>query len=104
MRLAFGHAAGLAGRAPSEAASAPVREVAVMAMKTRIVKAQRSRTLPEAGGETLFFKLDIGRLGKFVRPANMPPFEGEEGYVEVEGPNTRLTVLRQVPKPIWAPG
>ena len=44
----------------------------------------------------MFFKLDIGRLGLFIRPDDMPPFEGRDGWVETLGPATCLKVLRQV--------
>ena len=44
----------------------------------------------------MFYKLDIGRLGLFIRREDMPPFEGKEGLVEVMGPSTATRVLRQV--------
>lgn len=66
-------------------------------MRTRIVRCERHTCHEGDGSErVLFYKLDIGRLGRFFGPEAMPPFEGGSGFVEVMGPNTRLTVLRQV--------
>lgn len=66
-------------------------------MRTRTVRCERHTCREGDGPErVLFYKLDIGRLGRFFGPEAMPPFEGVSGFVEVLGPNTRLTVLRQV--------
>ena len=70
-------------------------------MKTRIVHCQRFTVIERDGVEnTLFFKLDFGRLGHFVQPPDMPAFEGKDGWVEILGPSTRFTVLRQVESPL----
>ncbi len=66
-------------------------------MRTRIVRCHRHTVREPDGSErVLFYKLDIGRLGRFFGPGAMPSFEGESGFVGVLGPNTRLQVLRQV--------
>ena len=66
-------------------------------MRTRVVRCDRHTCREGDGSErVLFYKLDIGRLGRFFGPEAMPPFEGESGFVEVLGPSTRLEVLRQV--------
>lgn len=65
-------------------------------MHTRIVRCTSCDWRLEDGSPTGFFKLDIGRLGLFIKPADMPPFEGKEGLVEIMGPSTFAHVLRQV--------
>lgn len=48
------------------------------------IKVKRFRTLPDSGGETLYFKLDIGRLGRFLDPRQVPEFEGDVAWFEVD--------------------
>ena len=50
----------------------------------------------EGPRKTLFFKIEWGKSGRFIGPDAMPPFEGNEGWVEVLPPMTRPKVLRQV--------
>jgi hypothetical protein len=70
-------------------------------MRTRIVRCQRFTVIERDGVESLlFFKLEIGRSGRFVNPPDMPQFEGKDGWVEILGPGTRFTVLRQVESPL----
>jgi hypothetical protein len=65
-------------------------------MRTRIIKCT-GHTVRELDGSerVLHYKLEIGRLGQFFAPPEMPPFEGRTGFVDVIGPNTRIKVLRQ---------
>jgi hypothetical protein len=55
--------------------------------QTRSFHLTRSRTLPEAGGETLFFHTEgLGRRCRplFFLPQEVPVFEGETATVEAE--------------------
>jgi len=66
-------------------------------MRTRIIRRQRFSVHDRDGSSrTLFFKLEIGRLGRFFEPHTLPHFKGDDGFVEVLGPNTRIQILRQV--------
>jgi hypothetical protein len=62
----------------------------------------RKRALANAGGVTLFFKVDIGRSGRFLSPHQVPEFEGEEAWFECEKVRGRIVVLRQVETPVGA--
>jgi hypothetical protein len=57
---------------------------------------QRSRYLPQDGGGTVFLKLKVGRLGKFFSPDQVPDFEGEEAWFEIEKDRGRYRFIRQV--------
>ena len=57
---------------------------------------RRMRTLPNAGGGTLFFKLEVGRLGRFLEPRDVPYFEGETAVFEYEKVAGKIRLLRQV--------
>lgn len=57
---------------------------------------RRMRTMPNAGGGTLFFKLEVGRLGRFLEPHNVPDFEGETAVFEYEKVAGRIQLLRQI--------
>ncbi len=66
----------------------------------QVRKLVRYRTLPKDGGYTLYFKADIGRLGRFFRPGQVPEFEGEEAWFEIQNVGGgQLAVLRQVEPP-----
>ena len=63
---------------------------------------QRRRALPNAGGHTLFFKLPaFGKSGRFLRPHQVPEFDGEEAEFEYErvAGQIYLTRLVRVTKP-----
>ncbi len=62
-------------------------------------RVQRFRTLPNAGNRTIFFKIDHGRLGKFFRPDEVPAFDGEEAWFEMEKVKGRWRFIRQVGRP-----
>jgi hypothetical protein len=65
-----------------------------------VKKLVRFRALPEHGGYTLYFKTDIGRLGRFFRPDKVPEFEGEEAWFEIQNVGGgELAVLRQIEEP-----
>ena len=49
----------------------------------RRLKITRSRHRPENGGGTVFFKVDMGRLGRFLDPHQVPDFDGEEAWFEI---------------------
>ena len=58
---------------------------------------QRRRNRPENGGETLFFKLPgFGKSGRFLRPHQVPEFEGEEAEFEYETVAGQIRLLRLV--------
>ncbi len=65
-------------------------------MPTRTSILTRQRLLPEAGGGTIHFKLQAGRLGRFLQQAEVPEFEGEEAIVEWQMEAGRPHVLRIV--------
>lgn len=57
---------------------------------------RRFRTMPQDGGQTLYFKLEVGRLGRFLNPQEVPNFEGDTAVVEYEKVRGRIRILRQV--------
>ena len=57
---------------------------------------RRMRTLQNAGSETLFFKLEVGRLGRFLDPRDVPNFEGETAVFEYEKVAGKIRLLRRV--------
>jgi hypothetical protein len=59
----------------------------------------RHRTLPNAGGRTLFFKLEVGRLGRFLDPQKVPDFDGDEAWFEYRKVRGEITLLRQIDNP-----
>ena len=66
----------------------------------RPLKITRSRHRPENGGGTAFFKVDVGRLGRFLEPHQVPDFDGDEAWFEIEGfQNGPLRLIRQVDPP-----
>ena len=66
-------------------------------------KLTRYRNRPEDGGRTLYFKADVGRLGRFLGPDEVPQFEGDEAWFEIEGfKHGSWRVLRQVLPPSWS--
>ncbi len=57
----------------------------------------RMRNGPENGGDTLFFKLPaFGKSGRFLRPHEVPEFEGEEAEFEYERVAGQIYLLRLV--------
>ena len=62
----------------------------------RIIKLTRFRSLPNAGSKTLFFKYPHGKSGRFLRPAQVPEFDGEAAWFEVEVSGTRVRFIRQM--------
>ena len=55
-----------------------------MQQARRIAKLVRFRVSSEDGGNTLYFKMQVGRLGAFLDPEDVPEFEGEEAWFELE--------------------
>jgi hypothetical protein len=69
----------------------------------RTMKLVRFRTLPNAGGNTLYFWAKSGKSGRFFRPEQVPEFEGEEAWFEVQNVGGgQLKVLRRVDAPAGA--
>lgn len=75
-------------------------------MTTSIVRISRRNLLEQDGGGTLFFVVHTGRRGDYLDPEQVPDFEGDEAWFEVE--RTRVSgrvwptwkVLRQVEAPV----
>ena len=69
----------------------------------RIVRLSRRRRLEEDGGDTLFFVVHAGRRNGYLAAEDVPTFDGEEGWFELErirkGPWMGWRVVRQVGKP-----
>ena len=59
---------------------------------------RRQRTLPNAGGRTLHFHAPgFGKSGLFLRPEEVPEFDGEEAVFEFERAGRgRIRLLRLV--------
>ncbi len=51
-------------------------------------KLRRFRTLPQDGGKTLYFKLDVGRLGRFLNPHEAPDFGLQDNRSRIVGVHT----------------
>lgn len=74
-------------------------------MTISIVRISRRTRLETDGGATLFFVIHSGRRPGFLDPEQVPEFEGDEAWFEVE--RTRVSgrvwptwkVLRQVETP-----
>ena len=70
---------------------------------TRICEVRRQRLLPQDGGSTLFFTIHgLARRARFADPGQIPEFEGEVAFFEVEQRNsTKLgyVFIRQVEPP-----
>ena len=62
-------------------------------------KITRVRSLPNAGSRTLHFKIDYGKSGVFFQPNEVPSFEGEEAWFEMEKVKGQWRFLRQVESP-----
>lgn len=57
----------------------------------------RMRALPNAGGRTILFRLDVGRRPKFLQPSAVPEFEGDDAVIEYHYRAGRLVLGRIVP-------
>lgn len=70
---------------------------------TRICEVHRQRLLPKDGGDTLFFVIHgLARRARFADPGQIPEFEGEKAFFEVEpkrGTKLGYVFLRQVEPP-----
>ncbi len=70
---------------------------------TRICEVRRKRLLPQDGGGTLFFTVHgLARRARFADPGQVPEFEGEVAFLEVEQRNKAklgYVFLRQVEQP-----
>lgn len=64
--------------------------------RARTALLRRMRTLANAGGQTLFFKLEVGRLGRFLDPREVPEFEGDSAVFEYEMVGRAIRLLRQI--------
>lgn len=67
-------------------------------METRVLRLTRHRV--RDGGPTLFFTIPACRRGRalhqFLRPHEVPEFDGEEAWFECERVGTRHVPIRQV--------
>ena len=57
---------------------------------------RRFRTMPQDGARTLYFKLEVGRLGRFLDPNDVPDFEGDVAVFEYEKVRGRIRLLRKI--------
>ena len=62
----------------------------------RIVKLTRARALPNAGGHTLYFHYQQGKSGRFLRPPQVPEFDGDVAWFEIEIVRGKVRIVRQV--------
>ena len=62
----------------------------------RIVKLTRARALPNAGGHTLYFHYRHGKSGRFLRPGQVPEFDGDVAWFEIETVGGKVRILRRV--------
>lgn len=68
----------------------------------RTYKVQRYRNGPEDSGETLFFGIFLGsrsRGHKWFRPGQVPEFDGDEAWFEVDRDKGGWRFVRQVERP-----
>ena len=68
-------------------------------MKTRVFKLIRQRSLPEAGGATMFFQTESGdrrHPPHFFQPEDVPAFQGESATFECEQRNGRWLIVSRV--------
>jgi len=74
-----------------------------MTGRTRIAKLKRVRFLEKDGGATAYFKVEGPGRPDFLGPGDVPPFDGEEAWFELERVRGRVwmtwRVLRQVEEP-----
>lgn len=69
----------------------------------RVCEVHRQRLLAQDGGGTLFFVIHgLARRARFADPGQVPEFEGEKAFFEVEpkrGTKLGYIFLRQVEQP-----
>ncbi len=68
-------------------------------MTPLVYKVERARSLPDAGGRTLYFMIRSGsrrRPHKFFQPGEVPAFDGEVAWFEIDRKSGAWTFLRQV--------
>ena len=53
-------------------------------MTARIAKLSRGRLLEQDGGGALFFVVHVGRRPDYLQPDQVPEFEGDEAWFELE--------------------
>lgn len=74
-----------------------------MTGRTKIAELRRVRLLEKDGGATVYFIIIGTSRAEFLEPENVPPFEGEEAWFELERVRGRVwmtwKVLRQVEEP-----
>lgn len=65
-------------------------------------KVERVRTLANAGGKTLYFLIRTGTRRQpttFFSPEEVPEFDGEEAWFEIDRRRRPWKFIRQVAKP-----
>lgn len=74
--------------------------------RTKIAKLRRICLLEKDGGDTLSFQILGTKRPEFLSPSEVPPFEGDEAWFELErirGPVWMTwKVLRQTTEPLWS--
>lgn len=73
-------------------------------MPILVHKVERFTAHAHEGGRTLFFMVRSGsrrRQSKFFEPGEVPEFEGDVGYFEIDRMRGRWVFVRQVEKPKW---
>ncbi len=71
----------------------------------RIAKLERLKSRPEDGGQTLSLFIRPGSRSRpytWFEPQQVPAFDGDFAYFEMERIKGGWKVLREVPPPPWA--
>ena len=55
-----------------------------MPSSRRIAKLVRFRQSHEPDSPTLYFFVEVGRRGEYLRPGEVPEFDGDEAWFELE--------------------
>lgn len=69
---------------------------------SRVFKLERKRSLPNDGCRTLSFSVQLGSRSRgyvHFKPSEVPEFDGDVGWFEVERKNGRWHIIRQVEMP-----
>jgi hypothetical protein len=67
-----------------------------------VYKVERARALPDAEARTLFFSIKLGgrkRGYRFFEPGEVPAFEGDHAWFEIERARGQWRFIRQVEAP-----
>ena len=70
----------------------------------RTYKVQRYRNAPEAGGQTLLSASASGAAAvghRWFKPGEVPEFEGDEAWFEIDRKRGGCRFIHQVERPSW---